>query len=248
VYHKSILAAKMLINLCMRLRVLPMLLSATASYSQSISSPEDGSTMTTAIPLPAPWHLHGKGCAVLVRRGNKKVGLCMWVDYQRSDAGEYYELLWIPDIAPAQGCPSIERIYVSNQRSVDEGRRNWGIPKELAYFQTEYPHHAVSCRIETPEGEMIASLTIDARGRDWPIKTSWLPEEWLTLQQDWQGQRFYYAPKAHGRVRRAKVIDWRFDARYFPDLSKGKVLAAFMVDSFDMVFPPSIIEAIRQAG
>ena len=47
---------------------------------------------------------------------------------------------------------------------------------------------------------------------------------------------------------RAKVIDWRFDARYFPDLSKGKVLAAFMVDSFDMVFPPSIIEAIRQAG
>jgi hypothetical protein len=33
---------------------------------------------------------------------------------------------------------SISKIYVSTQDSIDNGQKNWGIPKEMAHFEVQY--------------------------------------------------------------------------------------------------------------
>jgi hypothetical protein len=37
----------------------------------------------------------------------------------------------------------------------------------------------------------------------------------------------------------ASVSSWQFDSAYFPDLARGKVIAAAYLPSFEMTFPES---------
>lgn len=205
--------------------------------------------MRTTLPLPAPWHLSGNGAAILLRQACGKIGLCIFANYERSDAGAYHELLWIGDLWPKNGQkPSIETIYVSTQLSVDQGQKNWGIPKQRADFVHTAHADAITVRMQQDNGQLMAGLTVAAKNgaRRWPVNTVWLPAAALTLQQHWQGQKFVYAPKATGHVRRATVIDWQFDAQFFPDLRQYKVLAAFLVDDFQMVFPLAQVSALAE--
>jgi hypothetical protein len=62
----------------------------------------------------------------------------MFVDYADSPAGPYRELLYMPGRLTLPGgrkAWSVTRIYVSTWDSVVNGRRNWGIPKDLAEFR-----------------------------------------------------------------------------------------------------------------
>lgn len=63
-------------------------------------------------------------------------GALMLVDYSESNCGPYRELLLIPGSFRVRDktLASISRIFVSTTESLASGRRNWGIPKELADF------------------------------------------------------------------------------------------------------------------
>src|SRR5262245_61022490 len=101
--------------------------------------------------VPPPWRLTGSGYILLYRwfprdfvavqgqvppalAGSFKGGASavMVVNYENSEVGPYRELLFIPGLFE-RGF-SITRTYVSSQASVDSGRANWGIPKQLAEF------------------------------------------------------------------------------------------------------------------
>ncbi|MCD0165179.1 hypothetical protein IHN58_05875, partial [Deinococcus sp. 12RED42] len=78
-----------------------------------------------------PWTLRGAGLvAVFAGRG-----VLMLVRYASSPVGPYDELLWAEVRgSPVGRRPQVTRIVVSTEASVVWGRRNWGIPKELASF------------------------------------------------------------------------------------------------------------------
>jgi len=110
---------------------------------------------------PAPWSLTGRGFVLLYyfpaafnqqfgfmadyqQAGYKGgLGAVMLVDYNSSDVGPYYELLFIPGLFYLGGklTFSISKIYVSSYDSLWNGRENWAIPKELAQFKvSELPN------------------------------------------------------------------------------------------------------------
>lgn len=80
----------------------------------------------------------------------------MLVNYQTSNCGPYGELLVIPGKYQygREKKHTISKIYVSSQASVDNGRINWGIPKELAQFSFE------------PQSDKIEKVTVTSGNKD----------------------------------------------------------------------------------
>jgi hypothetical protein len=110
---------------------------------------------------PAPWTLRIDNSWILPFHSTSKIpeyslqneesredqdglGMAMVVSYKDSNAGPYDELLFAipcskPSI-PGEIFPTyhIPVIYVSTEESVRNGRRNWGIRKELADFSWKH--------------------------------------------------------------------------------------------------------------
>lgn len=218
-----------------------------------------------AIRAPAPWQLRGQGYifAVLLpdevvreqsampasiaasRRG--RVAYAMFVDYAESDVGPYHELLFIPgsfDFGDGRR-PSITRIYVSSQESVVNGRENWGIPKERCDFVVSYGADRVDhIRLRADDGTVFADIQLEHKYLKLPMPAQWVPERLRTLSQHWEGRQFTFAPEANGHFKWASVLNWSFDPQYFPDLARGRVLGAFKITDFRMVFPKAEIKTL----
>ncbi|PTQ90774.1 acetoacetate decarboxylase family protein [Agitococcus lubricus] len=226
-------------------------------------------TYTDDMIAPAPWQLTGQGYLVAVylpasfdesqhfvppalaasRRG--RFAYVIFADYQQSDVGAYHELLYIGGSLqfPQRRHLSISKIYVSSQASVSNGQRNWGIPKELAQFQVTYgtaKNNPDNIVLKTPMGEAIARLQFCHYGWPLPVNTRFVPVKLRTLGQLWQQQYFFFSPEAQGHIQPARVQAWQFDARYFPDLAKAKVVACFKVNDFNMIFPVPKTQAVEQ--
>lgn len=104
---------------------------------------------------PAPWQLNGYGYILLYQfkksftneeapeflkgKAISGFGSMMLVNYESSNCGPYGELLFIPGKYAHENkkLNTISKIYVSSMDSVDNGRANWGIPKEMAHFTFE---------------------------------------------------------------------------------------------------------------
>lgn len=227
--------------------------------------------MTQIEPLPAvtkapaPWSLKGQGYifAVLMpeatldaesfipaslagtRRG--RLAYAMFVDYEQSDAGPYHELLYIPgsfQFSEARRL-SITKIYVSSWESVVNGRENWGIPKERCDFFVSYGADAVDrIRLIAEDGTVFANLELEHRFIRLPMPAHWAPPRLRTLSQHFEGREFTFTPEAQGHMKWAAVRHWEFDSRYFPDLARGRVIAALKVTDFRMVFPLSRVQPV----
>lgn len=219
------------------------------------------------VPLaPAPWSLTGSGYILMVKlpasvlddprhvppelRGKRsgKYATVMLVDYEDSAVGPYRELLYIPGKFPFKGGPrtknyqSITRIYVSSMESVVNGRRNWGIPKDVASFDYRYGVDGIDRFDTSLDGKPFASFTFKPGKLKWPFSTAIVPNALLQLAQLHGGQQFVYAPSASGKLQFAKLLDWSFDSTLFPDLAQGKVVACVKVARFTMGFPVSVVE------
>ncbi|KAK0482229.1 hypothetical protein IW261DRAFT_1561940 [Armillaria novae-zelandiae] len=74
-------------------------------------------------------------------------GMIMVVSYTETPVGPYDEVMYVPGrwkYADGTTGTRITRIYVSTAASVENGRRNWNIPKQVASFSfTEDPATAV---------------------------------------------------------------------------------------------------------
>lgn len=206
---------------------------------------------------PPPWQLRGWGYMLFVRLPDEmldqaafvptgwtahrrtRTAIMLFIDYQAAPCGPYRELL----VAPAsfdlgQGSyPAISRIFVSTYDSVVNGRNNWGIPKDHADFEVESDAARHTDRLRVGRaGHSFAEFDMRSRGPNLPFHTALLPRSIRTLVQPWQGKAYRTTLTARGKVRRASVMDWRFDADYFPDLTRGRILLASHFPEFDMTF------------
>jgi len=212
--------------------------------------------------LAAPWQLHGSGYVLVVRlpeqltdqaafvpaslvgKRRGRTAYVMYMDYESSDCGPYRELMVLPasfDFEPGT-YPSITRIYVSSYDSVVNGRRNWGIPKDYADFEAQRDGRDDRLSVSRG-GHVFAELHLRPYGLRLPVHSSLLPAGMRTLKQHWHNKVYGITLQAKGTLRLAKLLDWRFDAKFFPDLAQGRVVAAAYLPSFDMTFPvPSVRE------
>ncbi len=215
---------------------------------------------------PAPWTLHGRGYISVLRmppallddasftpdslRGRRKpssYGYLMFVDYADSPVGPYHELLFIPgafDDGEGGAHFSISRIFVSSQDSVVNGRRNWGIPKELAEFDVRYGEQGVDHVRVSRAGQTFAELVFSASRLPLPFTTALLPRRLTTLIQHHEGRRYQYRPSASGRVQLGRLRSAQIDAAVFPDIGAAKPLLTVAVSNFSMIFHEALIEPL----
>lgn len=209
---------------------------------------------------PAPWTLSGKGYILLYKfPGNFEeekanvpeflkgkfvggFGALMLVNYTTSNAGPYGELLLIPGKFQHHGkkLNTISKIYVSTMASVENGRRNWGIPKELANFSFQsIDSHTERVRIYLKE-KTIAEFTLKSGKLPFPVNTKLLPFPLVQYHED----KYYYTTfQGKGTGKLAKLKEVRINPQLFPDVSGFKPLFAIKVEPFQITFPVADIKS-----
>ena len=200
---------------------------------------------------PAPWELHGEGIVLVYKfskdwvenhgqlpnylKGKFKGGLgyVMLVNYDKSPVGPYHELLIIPGKFRKSHKHVITKIYVDSEASTQNGRTNWGIPKETLPFVWEKNGEEDLIRIKDGD-KTIFSCDVKAWGIPFPTSTSFLP---INLEQTHKKVHFLTTPTGSGMAKLAKVKSLVVDPNYFPDISKLKPLLAVKIKPFRINFP-----------
>lgn len=217
-----------------------------------MATPETESTV-----VPAPWHLEGRGYILLMRfdrafaercaarhpglagNANGGTGTVMVVDYETSGVGPYRELLLVPGTFTVAGRKrfAVTDILVSSRASVDSGRANWGLPKELARFNLHTVEDGSEHVTVARDGATFAELAFKRRWPPMPVTTALAPASWHTLLQPWDGRLFRTNISATGVVRPARLTEARIDNQVFPDFGSQRQLACLRVSRFSMTFP-----------
>jgi hypothetical protein len=219
--------------------------------------------MAKKAEYPAPWHLRGSGVMIFFPAHKKHVravaglspedaaafrggvGAVMLVRYEEAECGPYDELLYIPGLFEHNGKSylRITKIYVSTKASVEWGRRNWAIPKELAGFDWRQGDKEWHIDVRQPgNGNSIYSVSLTPRFINFPVTTALLP--WSLLQKQESkysdGEEFYLETKLSGNGKgRICFIDRVEGSRDLPDyheVSYGPRIA-FAIHPFEMIFP-----------
>ncbi|GAB3670557.1 acetoacetate decarboxylase family protein [Salinisphaera aquimarina] len=221
--------------------------------------------MTDDSDSPAPWQLTGHGyvqalrcsrefgeqclraCPEFEGRALGGMGALMYIDYASSNVGPYRELLLSPGTFEIGGrrAAAITHIWVSSPASVANGRRNWGLPKEQAVFESAYnADGSETVRVHRDTAPPL-SLTFAARGPALPVTTAILPRRWRTLEQPWHGQLYRTAIQARGRARIAALREVSNPAGSgFPDFSEQTRIVTVAASAFELVFPVPTIRTL----
>lgn len=198
-----------------------------------------------------PWDLSGEGIILIFRfkkdwvensaflpkhlKGKFKGGLgyVMLVDYEKSPVGHYHELLIIPGKFRKTKKQAITKIYVDSEASTQNGRNNWGIPKETLPFS--WKKEKGKDLIEIKSGEkVIFSTEITSGGIPFPVTTTILP---ISLCQTWNKVKYCTKPNGFGWGKLAKIKSLELDPDFFPDIRNIKPLLALKVNPFHIKFP-----------
>jgi len=216
---------------------------------------------------PAPWNLTGYGYMLLYAfkkdfsnehspgflKGNTTLGFgsVMLVNYEQSNCGPYGELLIIPGKYTHQTgtkkekINTISKIYVSSQSSVENGRKNWGIPKELASFNFQsISANEERVTIQTDVNGTSTRLfeaTFKSNRLAFPVNTALLP---FPLLQHMEQQAFYTTFSGKGMGHFASMTDVCLDERLFPNILTHKPIAIIKIDPFNITFPKARIMPI----
>lgn len=157
---------------------------------------------------PPPWTLRGSALIALYGPGGGcGPGALMLVRYASSPVGRYDEWLWLaPTRSPRGWRPGVRRIGVDSPASLEWGRRNWAISKELSAF-TWAPGGA---ELRAPNGERLARLRFGGlAGLTVPLFLAWLPRAARTLaQRDERGWRWTVV----GGEVRVRLARWQVEA------------------------------------
>lgn len=212
--------------------------------------------------VPAPWRLAGSGSIFLftfepgfLRKGGfvppelgegfeATLGVLMLVDYRESDVGPYRELLFLVgrNLRWRNHRFSISRIYVSTEASAENGRENWGIPKQTAQFQVAKGKDGAERVIVLKDGLAEVDLTVAPEpGRALPGTSLLLPPSWRTIVQPWNGRTYSTRLSGSGTVRRARLLDFRTLPHLFPDVREGTLVKGFEARDFRLRFPAARI-------
>lgn len=210
--------------------------------------------------FPAPWTLHGWGfiatwfsksaqevaCTTLTHSQRAAYAggpvVLMLVRYAESECGPYDELLFIPGRlrGPDGARPLISRIWVSTQASVENGRRNWAIPKQLASFEFSDDAEGRHCKVQA-DG-LDATLAFRGRRLAMPVTTGLLPSGMRTLRQPTLPEQRTDAAwcettvSARGKTRAARCQALALNGPALP-ASLGAPSMTLLAENFSMVFP-----------
>jgi hypothetical protein len=223
--------------------------------------------MNEIAQVPAPWQLRGNGFVLIYRGLAGKIapdqmflppflqdqtlyglGSVMLVDYHKSDAGPYRELLFIPGqhkapIGRRRSFYSISKIYVSTMASVVNGRRNWAIPKEQAKFAWEADGPRREHIQVGHQGESVLETEISWGRIPLPLTTKFLRLELRQPVLDQDSHHFLLTRLlASGTGYLARLHHWRTNPKLFPELGPIKPLLALRVENFRMTFPVARIQ------
>jgi hypothetical protein len=209
---------------------------------------------------PPPWHLYGDGYIFLYNYSNdfireecfcpeyladnvfKGLGCVMLVNYLQSNAGPYRELLFMPGKFNynEQKLYSITKIYVSTVESVKNGRKNWGIPKELADFTSVQLDSHRERVVVHKDGELVIDVVLKTRSFPFPVRTRYYP---FPLIQKYGTTTFFTEFNGRGRGRFAVIEEIQVNNDFFPDIASVKPLTVVHVENFSIEFPvPRIIK------
>jgi hypothetical protein len=208
---------------------------------------------------PAPWTLSGRGFiltyhfpAAFIRESSflpdkwkelkwSGFGFVMLIDYEVSPVGPYHELLFIPgktSIGESK-LATISKIYVDSVSSMENGRKNWGIPKELAEFnwtQEDRRH-----RIQVGNGTSSLEIVLESGSIPFPVNTRLMP---IHLFQELDGKKFRVSPSGKGTGHFTLIKDINVDPQFFPGLHLVEPSVAIYIEPFHMTFPVAEIEPV----
>jgi hypothetical protein len=203
-----------------------------------------------------PWQLSGEGIVLVFRfkkewvensgllpkhlKGKFKGGLgyVMLVNYEKSPVGPYHELLIIPGKFRKIKKQAITKIYVDTEASTQNGRNNWGIPKETLPFTWKKERNKDIIQIKSGD-QVIFSTEVTHGGLSFPVTTSILP---ISLCQIWNKVKYYTKPSGFGWGKLAKIKRLDLDPAFFPDIRDIKPLLAVKVNPFHIKFPEPTYE------
>jgi hypothetical protein len=186
---------------------------------------------------PPPWTLRGDAAAVLYPRG-----ILAFLRYHASNVGPYDELLWLEPFrrGPGGWRHRITRIFVSSEASVQNGRANWGLPKELATFRLS-ALGARSERVEVSQaGQAIASFTWARRGPVLAWDASRFPRQARSIVQLSAGRYFETVPSARGHCQWARISALQVNPEVLPQVF-GRWRLGFCLRNFELIFPAARI-------
>jgi hypothetical protein len=208
-------------------------------------------TKPLVLKSPPPWKLSGEGI-ILIFKFNKNwvetsgllpshlqgkfrggLGYVMLVNYENSPVGPYHELLIIPGKFRKSKKQAITKIYVDSEASTQNGRANWGIPKETLPFSWRKEANRDIIELKSG-GQSIFSAEISHGGLSFPVTTSLLP---ISLCQTWNKTKYYTKPNGFGWGKLAKVEKLDLNPDFFPDIRGIKPLLAVKVNPFKIKFP-----------
>jgi hypothetical protein len=211
--------------------------------------------MNPEIIAPAPWSLKGSGLVMVyhfppafVRQYGFMedyqqqaykgwVGAVMFIDYQQSNVGPYQELLFIPGIFQLAGrySFSISKIMVSTYDSVWNGKKNWGIPKELAQFNMVQQTDGSRIYGVEKDGKPVFQASVNSYGPQLPFSSRLLP--WTRICQQSPHGLLLTRPVAKGKARLSSIGKIQTDPDFFPPVDRLKPLAVLTLSEFSMRFP-----------
>src|SRR5699024_9224735 len=223
--------------------------------------------MTSVQPATPPWQLSGAGHAIvlscsqsfaascaahlssLAGRARGGPGALMFIDYSDSAVGPYRELLLCPGMFDMDGQRSavVTHCWVSSMASAINGRRNWGLPKRVACFESlEQTDARETFRIALPDCPPL-TLSFRRYGLRLPMTTSALPRAWRTLVQPWKGHCHRTCIHARGRVCSASLDACRFPPSCgFPDIAGQRRRFGMHAERFQLEFPRAQRTPIRK--
>lgn len=204
------------------------------------------------LSYPPPWDLKGEGFILPFIANPKTIqnwlqgsngleylgglGAIMLVNYESSNVGPYYELLLISGNFKhnAKIYKSITKIYVSSELSVTEGKKNWGIPKELAQFEWKQEENNYKIKIQNESGKIFFELK--KYFFPFPITTSIYP---ISLLQKSETSFLRTSFIGTGMGYFSSLKNFQVEGNIFPNLyeiSKFR-FPVVAVSPFKLVFP-----------
>ena len=218
--------------------------------------------MEDTLHYPPPWKLYGEGFIIPFLANEKEIikngflteedkneyaggfGACMIVNYESSDVGPYFELLFIPgDFKykdPLKSKPKlhkrISKIYVSSEMSIQEGRRNWAIPKEYANFKWTKDKNTTGITITTKDNQNILDANFTKILFPFPVTTKIYP---VSLLQKSEANQFIRTKfSGHGKAYFSKINNLSSNEKFFVDINKNsKFHFGLSVNEFNITFP-----------
>jgi hypothetical protein len=208
---------------------------------------------------PPPWDLLGEGFILPFWAKSENLygwiaqedqasyrgglGAIMFVNYQKSNVGPYYELLLIPgDFVHRSGTyKKITKIFVSSQISVREGIRNWAIPKEMAEFRWEKKGDFHWIEVKNEQGTL--SVGLERFFIPFPVTTSLTP---FTLLQRATDTFLKTKFVGNGMGKLTSLDKWENTGNLFPnifEIAKYR-LPIVGISPFSLVFPTAQREAL----